>query len=529
VRQSASGADAADRPDLGGQWAAAVVAVAIVFAVVVSIVRARAGSVDLWYDDSWVGFAGRMPLSEAMRIGVTAPGFTVVVRWWMGLGGTLAWWQSFALVGFAVSPAVVFVAARAAGAARWAATVAAALTAVNPMLLAESSRVKQYTWEFALSAVMLALAAAVRRAGPTVRWTAVSAVVVVGATFFSASMLIPGALLFLVLAVGLWIAVHRPSDPLPTNDALKRVVILAGGGSIILATAIALARRSPPALKASYLSLDGFFGASPSLHDTPRQAWALVRGFMDGFVFGGSTLLLVVPLAALAWVAWRRWRTEWWLLAAPVLAVILSAAQRYPLAIKGYSRVDAWLMPWIVVLLALALTDLASVAEISAFAARVPTVVRTATFAAVALVLAVVAWQHTPGYPTTRSRQALRTLTEVGKNGPAYVVYQDDPIDVVAPSPIHIVNDDRSLQGYSVAGLGGGLHVLQLSPADAAARELQAACGHTAVIAGAAAAAVATVLPSVRCRVLRQQVQTQGTPRVDDDTIVVTFGPVTAG
>ena len=49
--------------------------------------------------DSWVGFATRFPLSEAIRIGVSAPGFTVVMRWWMGLGSSLAWWQSFALVG----------------------------------------------------------------------------------------------------------------------------------------------------------------------------------------------------------------------------------------------------------------------------------------------------------------------------------------------------------------------------------------------------------------------------------------------
>ncbi len=135
------------------------------FVGVVSVVRARCGSADLWYDDSWVALSTRVPLSNAVHNGVTAPGFTVLMRWWLGLVAGTSWAQLVALVGLLCAPGLVFLAVRTAGGPRWAAATAACLTAVNPMLLAQSSRVKQYTWEFASSAAMIAVAGASRRDG----------------------------------------------------------------------------------------------------------------------------------------------------------------------------------------------------------------------------------------------------------------------------------------------------------------------------------------------------------------------------
>ena len=109
---------------------------------------------------------------------------------------------------------------------------------------------------------------------------------------------------------------------------------------------------------------DGFLGSSGSLGETARQALALLRGFMAEFIFGGGTPLLVVPVTLLAWYAWRRWRTVWWLLLAPLLAIVLSATQRYPMGTIGRARVEAWLMPWVAVLLALALDEIAQVVPV---------------------------------------------------------------------------------------------------------------------------------------------------------------------
>ncbi len=182
-------------------------------------------------------------------------------------------------------------------------------------------------------------------------------------------------------------------------------------------------------------------------------------------------------------------------------------------------------MPWVAVLLALALAEVAAVAPVRDGVARVPWAARVVVVTVAAVALAAVAWNRAASYPTTHSRAALETLVQASAHGPAYIAYQDDPIDLVAPGPIRIVNDRTSLQGYSVAGVGGGLRILHLYPGDVAARELRPACGHTAAIAGFDIQAVEAVLPLVGCRALQRHVDTHGTARVDDDTIVVTFAP----
>lgn len=506
-----------------GRWAGVAITLTIAFAVVVSLVRARAGTVDFWGDDSWIAISTRVPLSSVAQVGVSAPGFTFVVRWWMGLRpGSMAWAQSFALLGLVASTLAVFVAARVAGAARWAATTAACLTALNPMLLAESTRVKQYTWEFAFSAAIVAVAAAIRRDGPTVRWTVSAGALVVVATIFSGSMMIPGAMMFLIVVVGLWTAVHRADDPLSVGAALVRVALLTLAGAIVLAWAAVYLLDPPAALAAWWRERDGFLG-SGSVSHTARQAFDMLRGFMSHFVFGGGTPLLIVPLAALAWSAWRRWRTDWWLLMAAVFAIVLSAAQRYPLGTIGKGRVDAWLMPWVAVLLALSLTEIAAVPRVRGLIRRTSDPVKIAAVGLVPLAFAAVAWERTEHYPTVRARDAVAALARVKGRGPTYVVNGDFSVALLVPTPIRIVDDEHSATGWSVV-FPGGPRVLHISNPKRAARELRAACGKTAVIAGANAQTLERVLPRVGCRVRQKRTQSYGTADPHDDTVVVTFG-----
>jgi hypothetical protein len=517
-----------DRWDLSAREAAAIVAAAVLFGLVVSLVRARSGSADLWYDDAWVAFATRAPLGQAAHIGLASPGFTIVARWWLGLvSDSTAWAQTFALLGFVAAPVMIFVAARTAGAQRWAAVFAAGLTTLNPMLLVESARLKQYTWEYVLSAAMLAVAAAVRRDGPTRRWTLTAGVLVVVATFFSASLLIPSGLLAVVLLVAFWAAFHRTDDPQARRDVRIRSAFLAVAGAIVLLMAATLLRNRPPVLQSMWR--DGYLGTPASLGDKAQQAWELLRGFMSGFVFGGSTALLAIPVIALLVFAWRRWRTAWWLLLAPVFAVGLSAAQRYPLAIRGNSRIEAWLMPWICVLLALAVVEIGELAIVRNAGARVPGALASLLVVVVAVVFATAAWGHTITYPTTRSRVALRTLDRMRATGPIFVAFGVHPLDLVAPGPLHFVNDRTSDLGYSVDRLGGGLRILDVHPLDLTARELRPACGHTAAIAGADPRTIAAALLFLPCHALHEQVDTQGTPDIDDDTVVLTLGPAAPG
>ena len=507
------------------RWAILAIALTVAFAVVVSVSRARSGTVDLWYDDSWVAVSSRAPLSTVLHhMGVSAPGFTVLARWWIGLRpGSIAWAQSLALVGLVASPVVVYFAARVAGAARWAATTMACLTAVNPMLLSESARFKQYTWEFAASALMVGLAAAVRRDGPTVRWTLAAGALVVVATVYSGSMLLPGAVLFLIIMIALWRRSGREHEALPPRAAVARAAILGGAGALVLAWAAIFLLHPPAPLTEFWRVRDGFLGSSGSITHTAKQAVSMLRGFMGEFVFGGATPLLVIPVGALAWFAWRKWRSTWWLLAAPVVAIVLSAARRYPLGTVGNGRIEAWLMPWVAVLFALTLTEIGSRREARALVARIPHVVRTTVIAVVAVAVAGVAWHSTGHYPTTHARQALQTVENAGGNPARYVVDADFPVGLIAPGPIRILESSHTTTGFTIA-YPGRLRVLHVNSHAVAARELRIACGRTAAIAGTDLKHLAKVLPLVGCPVLHTREVSYGGAQVVDSTVVIRFG-----
>lgn len=518
-------ARAAVGADIDGWSAGVAIAVAIAIAIVVSLARARAGTADLWFDDSWVALSTRVPLSTASHMGVSAPGFTFVVRWWLGLvPDSVPWAQSFALLGFVLSPVIIFVAARTATATRWAATTMACLTALSPILLAESARVKQYTWEYAFSAAMVAVAAAVRRDGPTARWTLTAAGLAVVAGIFSGSMLIPGALLFLILAVGIWAEVRRDIDPLPLRTALIRVAWLTVAGAILLVWAAIYLLHPPAALANWWRVRDGFLGSSGSITHTARQAYSMLHTIMAALIFGGGTPLMVFPLAALAWFIWRRWRTVWWLLMAPVFAIVLSASQHYPLGARGVSRIEAWLLPWAAVLLALTFTELGAVPHVRRFVAQLSNPMKTVAVALVAFALVAAAWTKTHHYPTVRARAALDTLTVVKGRGLAYVADEDFPVDLLVTTPIRVVDDNVSTTGWTVE-LRDGPRVLHLADVALAARELRPACDSTAAIAGASTVDLRKVLPLVGCPVLQERVKAPSAAGTWDGTIILTFGP----
>ena len=89
-----------------------VILASVGFGIFVSLTLSHEGTHDLWYDDAWVALSQRAPLSQAIHMGVGAPGFTIVMRWWMGLAeGSIPWAQTFALVPLLFAPFVVFIAA----------------------------------------------------------------------------------------------------------------------------------------------------------------------------------------------------------------------------------------------------------------------------------------------------------------------------------------------------------------------------------------------------------------------------------
>ncbi|MGZ8763795.1 MAG: hypothetical protein ACXW2Y_10780, partial [Acidimicrobiia bacterium] len=497
-------------------WCVVAILASVLFGVFVSLSRSRVGTLDLWYDDAWVALSQRTSLSQAIHMGVGAPGFTIVMRWWMGLAeGSIPWAQSFALVPLLFAPFVIFIAARTAGAARAAAAFTACLCALSPILLVESARVKQYTWEYAFSAVLVAIAAAIRRDGPTMRWTISAACFVVVAVLFSFVMLFPTVLVYLVLAVALLHEARAGEQPFDLRRIGARLAVLGSAGLVVLLWTRALLPNPPDRLQDHWTI--GFLGSGDSLSHTARQTEVLTRGFWGAFFYRGSTVLVVIPVVLLGWYALRRWRTVWWLLLAPLLAIALSVLRLYPLGSIVQARVDAWLIPWIAVPVALALTELARLPVAQHILRRVPPTVRIVAVGVVVLLVGAGVARDADGYPPTRARAAVTAIVRAARSGePTYVAKNDWPVDLLLPGPIRIVDDRNSESQFSVV-LEGRPRTLHVEDVPRAARELRGACGHTATIAGVTTESLRPILPRVGCPFRDVQSTTNGTGLPHDD------------
>ena len=499
------------------------IVLSVLVAVAVSLTRSRVGTHDIWSDDAWVALSRRASLSQAIHMGASAPGFTILIRWWMGFfPDSIGWAQTFALVPLLFGPFVIFAAARIAGASRAAATVVACLCALSPMLLVESARLKQYTWEYALSALLVTIAAGARRDGPTLRWTIFAACTVVVAVAFSFALLIPSGLVFAVFAVAMLHETRTPEHHFEFRPIAVQAAVLACAGAFVIVWKQALLLDPPRSLLDHWQN--EFLGSSGSFGHTARQAVVMARGFWGAFLYRGTTILLLIPVVGVVWYAWRRWRTAWWLLLAPLVAVVLSATQRYPLGSIDKDRVDSWLIPWIAVVVALTLTDVENLASVQRFLLRLPRVVAITAITVLALVLAVAVSRSAKGYVPTRARVAVAALARDADRGDVtYVAANDWPVDLLLPGTITIVTDHDSETDFSVV-LDRQPRTLHIDDAVRAASELRPACGHTATIVGVARELLPPILRKVGCGFTVEHATTNGTRQPHDDIVTVSAG-----
>jgi hypothetical protein len=457
-------------------------------------------------------------------MGASAPVFTVLVRWWMGLvPDSIAWAQTFALVPLLFAPFVVFIAGRTAGASRAGATAVSCLCALSPMLLVQSARIKQYTWEYALSAVVVGIAAAVRRDGPTLRWSLIGAGVVTFSVAFSFVLVIPSALLYVVFAAAMLPTIRNRDGRPRFRPLVPQLVALTAAAVLAFAWKTAFVPSAPQALLDHWQN--EFLGSGDSLDHTARQALLLLRGFWGAFFFRGTTVLLVIPLVGIVWYSWRRWRVAWWLLFAPLVAVAASAAQLYPLGSIVKNRVDAWLIPWIAVLLALTLTEIQRLPAVRRFSQQMPRRVAFAAAAVAGLLLAAAVARSATGYVPTRARLAVAELSQAAQRGEAtFVAANDWPVALVFPGPVRFVTDRASETNFS-AVLPGPTKSLHADDVARAARELRPACGHTATIVGVAEETLLPVLRQVGCAFTVEHASGTGTGQPHDDVVTVRLDP----
>src|SRR5262249_40526010 len=113
----------------------------------------------LYQDDAWIALASKASgFQDIRRVGVTAPGFRLSLRAWLGVGGFSsehARLLPFAL-GILLAP-LVFVVARLMGQRLVAALLGATMLVTSPTLATYSLRAKQYAGEAVLATVLIGL------------------------------------------------------------------------------------------------------------------------------------------------------------------------------------------------------------------------------------------------------------------------------------------------------------------------------------------------------------------------------------
>jgi hypothetical protein len=298
----------------------------------------------LWVDDAWVTLVTKIhSLAEFRLVSQTAPGFAVLLKGWLALTGfSEAHAQVLPFVFGVVTPAVAYVAFRWLGLGRLAAGSGGLLLVVAPILITESTRVKQYTLDCLCSLVLLVLSMRLLEdVRSRWRWWALAVTGVVALVLSSPSCVL--------LASGLGVGLLRLyKESRRSLHAAWPPILVAAGWTI---TWWALVLRS-------------------ATNDTLRQFWqgyffTLVDGPEKGFLRAGriardffqsatplppslGVLLVVVAFA----IVLRRHRFVGFLLLAPFAFAVLLAAINY--APLGTGRTDTYLYPVLALAVALA-------------------------------------------------------------------------------------------------------------------------------------------------------------------------------
>ena len=321
-----------DRADLAN--------LALLVGVAVALRAPALTSHGLYRDDAWPALATRTDVREAMRLGVTVPGFELALRAWLGFSRSTLWAQAPVLVASVATVVGVYLLARGVGLGRIAGLAAGGIMALSPVNVVYATRVKQYAFD-SLGAVAL-LAAAVwlwQRPGSWPRWGLVA--VVAAVTGFLSASTVPVAVV--AMASCAWKGLRAGDGP--RRPAV--VVPLAHAGLLGVYAALVLGAVPPP-LRA--LWGDNFVdGSSPSrlFESTVHVLDMLMAGLLYRHGPLGPVVLALVVLGA---VAYRR---DLAVLAVGPLAVALglALAERVPL---GGGRTDAYLYPGLALAVAMA-------------------------------------------------------------------------------------------------------------------------------------------------------------------------------
>ncbi len=295
----------------------------------------------LYRDDAWPALATEAGLLDALRMGITTPGFELFLRFWLSFSGATLWAQAPTLVAAVLTIVGTFLLARRLGCGRVAAGVAGGLLVLSPVNILYATRVKPYQFD-ALSAlcIMAAALAVVERPTSRRRWGALLAVSLMAA-LFSASTLAVSAGAVAWCAVS---SVRRGEGRARRRGATLPLTYL---GLVGVYATIVLG-NVPPSLHASWAE-NFIYASTPA--ELVRTTWSVFGSFAAGVLPTTEAIAALVLIVLSLGALWYRSHVGILVMAPVVVALGLALVQRAPF---GGGRIDIYLYPCIALLAAMA-------------------------------------------------------------------------------------------------------------------------------------------------------------------------------
>ena len=290
-------------------------------------------------DDAWVALTAHVRLANALRMGATAPGFTMVERTWILLDpGSGKWAQMLPLAISVVGIVAMYALVRYVGLHRVWALIGAFMIAVSPIALEESTHVKQYGTDIVLCCVLLALYEGTRRRDTT-RQLVVTALASFIALGISASIL--------PVLVGVWLALLLTA--LRDRNRLIRVSVAGAAAAVLCLPILILFVRHVSSALHRYWTVHYAFITHQSLAAVQHTGWRAALALTNDLVglHGPALTVATWVLIGLAVVGLTRGGPALAAALTIAVAVLAAADGRIPI---GTGRTDEVLFPAIILL-----------------------------------------------------------------------------------------------------------------------------------------------------------------------------------
>jgi hypothetical protein len=463
------------------RWRFLLLSLIVVVGALTRIHGLTSGS--LFTDDAWVAITNHEPIGTALRMVVTAPGFTLFERFWTGLAPQTTWFAQLPNVASSLAGIVaVYALARYWRYPTWVALIGAAILAISAESTAFATHLKPYPDDVITAAGLLWLGERARRDLSAKNLAVVALASVIACAWSFTNAVIVGAV-FAVLFI----------TCLRRRSSLATFAITAGvAGLFITGLYLGVIRREvTPALnqywRLSYINTGTFHAF---LHSTRASIDNLIgtelgRSSHHHLLHLAGMLYEYLLVALLILGASVSWRKNTMPLVAIALAYCLAIAHKIPF---GSNRTDAYLFPGLILIIGAGITWISRRLKERA-ATPVVAVAAWGTIAAVTLGLAL-SLTNPPGYiggdlakamPAVDAALQQKGAVLLIEPGTRFVwAYQEDPTATIIFGPsfntgysfvssrpnVIIVPQTPQEPGFtlapSIAKLKGATHVVTL-------------------------------------------------------------------